>query len=179
MNKSIVRAGLAPLLLSAGATGFALAQAPPKPPTDDDDKAPTIKLADTPAPVRAAVAKLTAEKNVKQVTTETSHGVTTYEVEYQADGKTSEAELSANGDVLEIVTSLKADALPSAAAAAIAKAFPKATISEAESVQQFSYEVVVTLNGKTVELNVDAAGNIADDDDDEDEDDDDDEDNDD
>jgi hypothetical protein len=169
MNKRIVEWGLALVLLSGGAIGLALAQAPRGEANqvieDDGDKA-GIKLADAPAPVRAAIAKLTADKNVKQIFKEVSNGTTTYDVEYQVDGQASDVEISESGEVLEIATVIKAAALPEAASKAVAKAFPKGTIKGAESVQVFFYEVVVTVNGEDREIKVGANGQIADDDDD-------------
>jgi hypothetical protein len=164
MTKRTFGVSLAVLLAGSGAIGYAFAQA-----VNDDageDKS-AIKLSDAPAPVRAAVAKITNEKNVTRVHAETnSDGSTTFDVAYQTDGKSSEAEISENGDVMEISTIINANALPTAAANALAKAFPNAPVKAAESKQVFFYEVVVSVNGQDKEVRVAASGQMGDDDDD-------------
>lgn len=157
------------MLVSGVAIGLALAQAPRGDANqiadDDDANKAGIKLADAPAPVRAAIARLTADQNVKQIFKEISNGSTTYDVEYQVDGQASDVEISESGEVLEIATVIKAGALPEAASKAVARAFPKGTITGAESVQVFFYEVVVNVNGVDREIKVGANGQIADDND--------------
>ena len=166
---------VAALLLTLGLIGYALAQnsAVAKSTAasnliaseDEDDETP-INLGDAPAAVRAALAKITPDKNVKKVIKEVDDGITTYEVEYEADGKASSVEFSEGGDVLEIETTLAANALPAAVSQAIAKAFPKGSIKEAAAIQTYHYEVVVTVNGKEKEVEVAANGQMDDDDDD-------------
>lgn len=163
MNKLIVGVSVAVLLLGGSAIGFAFAQAV----NDDEDNKAIVQLADAPAPVRAAIAKLTSEKNVRQVARETdAAGRTTFDVEYDAQGRALEAEISDSGDVLEVSTAINADALPAAAANAIAAAYPGGTIKAAESKEVFFYEVVVMADGREHEVQVTANGQIGDDDDD-------------
>lgn len=171
MTKRLGALSFGVALLMGGVIGFAVAQAPPKP-QEGDDEGQSIQLADVPAPVRAALGKHTAEKNVKQVSKEIERGMTVYEFAYEADGKAGEVEISESGDVLEVETAIQVSALPKAASAAIAKAYPKGTIKEAEAIQAFFYEVVVTSDGKDRELTVTAGGQLDDDDNGEDDDDD-------
>jgi hypothetical protein len=167
MKSPIVAVSLAVVLLGGGAIGFAFAQAV----EDDEANKGAIRLADAPASVRAAVAQLTTDKNPKVYKETDAGGRTTFDVEYQADGKLHDAEISDSGAVLEISTKINGDALPAAAANAIATAFPKATIKAAEAKQVFFYEVVVTTEAGEREVVVAANGQIGDDDDDESEDD--------
>jgi len=168
---------IAAAVLTCGLVAFAQHQnpkkdppAPGKPQTDakqhdegDEDNETAIKLADAPDVVRAAILKLTPEKNIKAVTKEMEHGMTLFEVEWEADGASKSADLSDKGDVLAIDTIVKPDALPPAASAAISKHFPKSTVKSAESVQQFYYEVLVMVDGKPNEVKVAANGQIMED----------------
>lgn len=160
---------IATLTLATGAIGVAYAQQTkppaPAPPAamhaaaHEDDEV-IIKLADAPQAVRDAIAKLTADKNIKQVSRETDDGVTIFEVEYESAGKSMSADLSEKGDVLIIDTKITADSLTDAASRAIKKAYPKGTIKGTEAVQEFYYEVIVEVDGKRHEVKVTATGEV-------------------
>jgi hypothetical protein len=79
---------------------------------------------------------------------------------YEVDGQTRSADISANGDVMAIESTVKNETLPKAVTDAIAKAHPKSSIKSAESVQEFFYELVVMVDGKPHEVKVTAAGGI-------------------
>jgi hypothetical protein len=149
----------------AGVAALGRAQPPERPREPErqreEGQESQIKLSDTPEAVRAAVTKLTTADQVKKVTRETDEGVTTFEVEYTTDGGDCSAVFSPAGDVLELEKPLK-DALPGPAAEAINKRFKGAEIKGRTSVQKFSYEVQVVVDGKTREVRVDACGRFED-----------------
>jgi hypothetical protein len=175
MNKLIVTACSCALVCGGVAIGVTLSNITHE---DEDDRI-AVQLAEAPASIRAAVAKLAAETDVRQVFKETdSRGRTTWDVVYESHGRASEAEISDDGDILEISTTISTQALPAAAAKAVASAYPKGTIKAVESKEVFLYEVIMMTDGGEREVQVSANGQIADDDDedadDEDEDDEDD-----
>ncbi|MCI0363796.1 MAG: hypothetical protein L0Y44_16000 [Phycisphaerales bacterium] len=166
MQKRIFGIGCAVALISGGTIGFAWAQAAAP---QAQDK-PRLTLADTPAPVRAAVVRLTREGNVTQVVKEVdSKGNTTYDIEWEAQGEATDAEFSETGEVIELATHINANSLPPAVSSAIAAAFPGATIKGAEAKQLYFYEVVVVMpDGKSREVAAAANGQLGDDDSDDD-----------
>lgn len=129
---------------------------------EGDEGEIVIKLAEAPEAVRAAAAKVVPADKVTKVIKEEDEGVTTYEIEYQADGMESSAVFSAAGDLMEIEKGIKDSALPAAAAAALNKEYPGGTFGDHVAVQKFYYEVEVTAGGKTHEVKIDAAGDIHD-----------------
>lgn len=69
---------------------------------ESDDEAETpIAISDLPAAVREALARITSEDAVTQVTRDFEDGATTFDVEYTKDGSAWAVEFSPNGDVLE------------------------------------------------------------------------------
>lgn len=172
MNAQLMTRTLVALALAGAILGIAWAQdkppavpgqkAPAKPEAKEEDEAAEaqeMKLADAPKPVQAAINKLTGGKSAK-ISKESDEGVTIYEVAYEVDGQKHSADISAAGDVIALEAVVKADSLPKAVTDAIAKAHPKSTIKQAESVQEFFYEIVVTVDGKNHALKVSPAGEI-------------------
>ncbi len=68
---------------------------------EGDDAEVVISLTDLPTSVRAALAGITADGAVTQVTRDTEDEKTTYDVEYTKDGATWAADFSDSGTVLE------------------------------------------------------------------------------
>ncbi|MFO0829593.1 MAG: hypothetical protein U0572_15750 [Phycisphaerales bacterium] len=130
---------------------------------DEEDEEEVIKLADAPTAVRDAVAKMTSPDKVTKVTKEEDDGVTVFEVEFTQDGMPASADFSKNGDVLEIEKSVKDSAMPAAVMAALKKKFPGGTFKSFTSVQKFSYEVEVVVDGKTHGVELNATGAMEDD----------------
>ncbi len=181
MNLRLTILGLAVCALAAGVVAFApsqpdkpapkpaaqpAAQPAPQPPAkadkDDDEGEETIKLSEAPEAVRAAVAKLAAEKNVTKVERQRDEGITTFEVAYDADGIACSATLTDKGEVIETERSIKPAAVPEAAMKAVMKQYAGATVKSAMAVQVSYYEVVVMVNGKPHEVKVYASGSIED-----------------
>jgi hypothetical protein len=72
------------------------------PARDQDDETETIiALAELPAEVRAALAAITGEEHVTQVTRDEENGVTKYDVEYRHDGAPWAVEFAPDGSILE------------------------------------------------------------------------------
>lgn len=171
MNARTLTVGFVSLALLAGAAVWALAQpagqppAPAKSPEKEADEAgeQVIDLAKAPEPVRAAAIKLAgSERAVKKVIKEEDEGVSTYEVEYTAEGVDCSAVVSTAGDVMELEKGTTEAKLPAAALAALKKDYPKATFASPLLVTKMFYEVEVVIDGKKHEVKVDAAGNIED-----------------
>lgn len=137
---------------------------------DDDDEEEMIAFADAPASVQAAIQKWLGDRKVEKLEVEKENGAMVYEAETKENGVEKSIEVSADGAVLEVEESVAADDLPAAVKAALDKKFPGASVSEAESIQKFFYEVKVTKDGKTKEVKVSPAGKISSDDDDDDDD---------
>jgi uncharacterized membrane protein YkoI len=154
----MIQRALVPAIAGVAVVGAMLAFTRLSSPGPEDKHEVEVKLTDVPAPVRGAIAKLTAESAVRKVVKETKGGVTVYEVEYTAGGADVSAKLTDSGMVLELERA--APALPEAARAALGKAFPGATIGAASAVQAFYYEVAVTAEGHKREVKVDASGEI-------------------
>lgn len=92
-------------------------------------------------------------------------GKVVYEVEYKENGKEFEITYDADGVILQIEETLDVKALPEPIIQAISKAYPKATIEDAERVINpdgtvAAYEVGIKAEGKKLELELDASGKI-------------------
>lgn len=92
-------------------------------------------------------------------------GKTAYEVEYMENGREYEILYDSDGVILQIEETLDVKALPEPIAQAISKAYPKATIEDAEKVMKpdgtvVVYEVEIKAEGKKLELELDANGKI-------------------
>lgn len=162
MNRNLIAAGLAGIALTGGLLAFAHVPQGQPPAKEKEGDEVVVKLADAPAPIRAAIAKLTPEKGVKKVTKETDEGVTAFEADYEVDGVACSAKLTERGEVMELEKGVNAGALPEAVSKAIAKKYPKGAVKSAEAVQLFYFEVVMTTDGKTHEVKVFASGEVED-----------------
>jgi hypothetical protein len=163
VNRHALPAFLAPfaLLTCAGAWSLAVHAAPA--PGDDADDEVELRLADAPAGVQGAVARLTAPANVKKVTKESDEGVDCFEIEYTDNAVECSALLSPAGELIELERATPAEKLPAAVLAALRKQYPGATFTDPHVVTRTVYEVDVVVDGKKHEVEADAAGNIDDD----------------
>ena len=159
MNAKHLKTGICTLSLLIGAAGIG-AWCLPQQPEDDDEV--VIKLTEAPEAVRNAVGKLTPADKITKVTRESDGGLTVFEVEYTKEGATCSANLSSQGDVLEIEKSVAEAGVPAAAMAALKKKYPNASFKELTSVQKFYFEAGVVIDGKTHHVEVDATGKIED-----------------
>ena len=92
-------------------------------------------------------------------------GKTVYEVEYKENGREYEILYDSDGMILQMEETLNVKALPEPIAQAISKAYPNATIEDAEKVMKPDgtvtvYEVEIKTGGKKLELELDANGKI-------------------
>jgi uncharacterized membrane protein YkoI len=108
-----------------------------------------------------------AYPNAKKVEFEKEmfEGKEAYEVEYKENGKEYEILYSSEGEVLQKEETIDVKELPESIVQAISKVHPKATIKEAEKLMKpdgavTGYEVEIKEEGKKLELELDANGNI-------------------
>ena len=92
-------------------------------------------------------------------------GKAVYEVEYKENGREYEILYDSDGVILQMEETLDVKALPEPIVQAISKAYPKATIEDAEKVMKpdgtvIAYEVEIKTEGKKLELELDADGKI-------------------
>lgn len=92
-------------------------------------------------------------------------GKAVYEVEYTENGREYEILYDSDGVILQMEETLDVKALPEPIVQAISKAYPKATIEDAEKVMKpdgtvIIYEVEIKAEGKKLELELDANGKI-------------------
>lgn len=105
--------------------------------------------------------------NAKEVEFEkkTIEGKAAYEVEYKENGKEYEILYDSDGMILQKEETIDVTALPEPIVQAISKAYPKASIEEAEMMTEsdgtvIGYEVEIKTEGKKLELELDAHGKI-------------------
>ena len=92
-------------------------------------------------------------------------GKAVYEVEFKENDREYEVLYDSDGVIVQIEETLDAKALPESIVQAISKAYPKATIEDAEKVMKpdgtvIAYEVEIKSEGKKLELELDANGKI-------------------
>ena len=92
-------------------------------------------------------------------------GKTAYEVEYKKDGVEYEFLYSAEGVLLQKEEEIDGKSLPEPVAQAVKKAHPKGEIKEVEQLMKpdgtvTGYEMDIKEDGKKIELELDATGNI-------------------
>ena len=171
MDTRKLSVGFVSLALLVGAGAWAFAQPAGQPPVKAAEKLgeeageEVIDFAKAPEAVRTAALKLVGvggEKAIKKVIKEEDENVYTYEVEYTTDGVDCAACFAAAGDLMESEKAATEAKLPAAVMAALKKDYPKATFAKPFAVTKMFYEVEVVIDGKTHEVEVDAAGNIED-----------------
>jgi len=108
-----------------------------------------------------------AYPNAKKVKFEKEmiEGKAAYEAEYKENGKEYEILYNAEGVVLQKEESIDVKTLPETIIQAITKAYPKATIEEAEKIMTpdgaiTGYEVEIKTEGEELELELDTTGKI-------------------
>ncbi|WP_297323895.1 PepSY domain-containing protein [Nitrosomonas sp.] len=92
-------------------------------------------------------------------------GKAVYEVEYKENGREYEILYDSDGAILQKEEAIDVKALPEPIIQAISKAYPKATIEDAEKVMNpdgtvTGYEVEIKTAGKKLELELDTYGKI-------------------
>ena len=137
--------------------GFALAT----PVQADEDKIALDKL---PAKVTAAVKEKFKDAELVSASKETEDGKVLFEVQIKFKGKVVEVTLTEDGTINEVETTIEAKDLPKAVTDALEKAYPKATIKKAETIEKggkTDYEVLIdTADKKTIEIKYDKDGKV-------------------
>ncbi len=128
--------------------------------SEKDDGKPQV-----PKVVIEALEKAYPEAKDVEFEKEMLDGKVVYEAEFKLNNSEYEVLFDADGKMLQIEETLDVKALPEPLIQAISKAYPNATIEDAEKVTKpdgtFSvYEVEIKNEGKKIELELDASGKI-------------------
>jgi hypothetical protein len=118
---------------------------------------------DCPAAVTSAIDKAFPKSTIDKCKLEHEHGHDQYEVKLtKADKSKVEADVSADGKILQIEESIALDKLPTAVTKAFAAKYPKAKLESAEkqtpSSGAVSYELAFTMDGAKKEATFTEAG---------------------
>lgn len=141
---------------------------------EDDPKERKIKAADVPKAALEALKKLAAGAEITEFEMEVENGVTLYEGTWKGPRGEFEAEVTAQGDVVEMEEPISAEVLPKVILEAVRKTAGSDAKLHAEKKTVIYYEVEFTKDGKRHEVCYTAAGRVAGDEADDDDDDDDD-----
>lgn len=110
-------------IIAIGALAFATAAAEKK-----------VELKNLPQAVQNAVAEQTKNAELKGLSKETEHGVTSYEIETVANGRHRDVTVDSKGNVTTIEEETPLDSIPAAARAAIEKKVATGKIALVEAV---------------------------------------------
>jgi hypothetical protein len=121
-----------------------------------------VAMKDLPPAVQKAVTEQTKSAELKGLSKEAEHGVTTYEIETMAGGKHRDVSVDAKGNITAVEEETAIDAIPSAARAAIEKRVATGKLGMVETVTKGKtviYEAqYVTKGGKKSEVAVKSDG---------------------
>lgn len=127
-------------IIAIGAFAFAAAAAEKK-----------VELKSLPQAVQNAVAEQTKNAELKGLSKETEHGVTSYEIETVANGRHRDVTVDAKGKVTTIEEEAPLDSIPPAAKAAIEKKVAAGKLAMVEAVTRNGaialYEASYTTKG--------------------------------
>ncbi|QDV89768.1 hypothetical protein RAS2_08420 [Phycisphaerae bacterium RAS2] len=155
--------------LLLGVSFLAFAQGP------GDEKEQKVKAGDLPKAALEALKKLAAGAEITEFEMEVENGVTLYEGSWKSPHGEVEAEVTAQGDLVEMEEHISPEVLPKAVLEAVRKTGGSDAKLHAEKLTTIHYEVKFTKNGKRHEVTYTpdgrAAGNEAEDDDGEEDDD--------
>lgn len=137
-----------------------------------------ISMDQLPAKAKAALLKLAGDHPILEVESEKEHGIMVYEAAWEVDGNEVEAEVTADGILLEMEEKVSAADVPAAVRDAAASVLGNAGDIRYERHTEVFYEVKGKVDGKGKEIRISPGGKVAgqEDDDDDDADGDDDED---
>jgi len=118
-----------------------------------------VELKNLPQAVQNAVAEQTRNAELKGLSKETEHGVTSYEIETVANGRHRDVTVDAKGNVTTIEEETPIDSIPAAAKAAIEKKVASGKIAMVEAVTKngalaFYEASYATKSGKKAEFAV-------------------------
>jgi len=124
----------------------------------EEDDAEVVPLAKIPAAAQKALQKLAGDAKIFEVTVEDEDGVKIYEGSWKVKGVEHEAEVTANGDIIETEQVIAVGDAPKAVQKVAAKAFPKDAKVKIEKKTIVLYEVEADINGKEKEILVAPTG---------------------
>ena len=125
---------------------------------DEDEQ--KVSIEQVPAKVRKALLKLAGGARITEVEREKEHGMVFYEAEWVANGRETEAKVTASGDLVELEEKVDAKDVPAAVKTVAAKEFPVGAKVEYEKVMIVVYELEAKVNGKEKEILVSPTGKI-------------------
>lgn len=131
-----------------------------------------VGMDQVPEAARAALQQAAGEAPLLKVSREHSHGVTVYEGKWSRDGEIHEAEVTADGALIELEEATTLERVPAAVRAAILKHFGGDATVAVEKKTLVRYEAETMVQGKEQEVTILPTGRIVDDHDDPDPDDD-------
>jgi hypothetical protein len=114
-----------------------------------------------PEKAKAALLKLAGDNKITEVEMEKEHGIQVYEASWLVDGKKHEAEVTADGVLLELEESVDSDKVPEAVRTAAGKALPGDQKLRYEKHTIVLYEVKGKVDGKNKEIAINPGGKIA------------------
>ena len=126
----------------------------------DEEEEVAIPIDQVPEPARAALQQLAGTAVITECTREREHGIVIYEATWSAGGTTHEAEVSADGAVVEQSQVIPVAGAPAAVQAVIAKHFAKGAKVVVEMKTIVVYDVEALVDGKHVEMIVLPGGEV-------------------
>jgi hypothetical protein len=130
------------------------------PPTKEQPKEEKISLDKAPTKAKAALLKLAGSNKITNVEKETHDGKELYEANWKADGKTHEATVTADGDLVTTEEDMAASDVPAAVIAAAKAKFPKGAKIEYEKKVFIMYEAESKEGDKEHEVLISPAGQV-------------------
>ncbi len=127
-----------------------------------DEKEKRILVNELPLKVKNSIAKSFVKYEIKKVEFESQEGKKTYEVVLVSPEKAGKMDVkyTGNGDLLEKEEILPLEKLPQAIQIFLQEKYPNAKIKKQEMVQEFTYEIIIKSERETLEIRIDAGGNI-------------------
>jgi hypothetical protein len=119
-----------------------------------------VPLKDVPEAVRAAAGRELGSLDDCKAARALERGKVRWEFEKSVAGGVVSVVVGETGELLEIEKPVAVEALPKAVRDAVAQAFPKASITQAEVVESHSIEVTLQYDGRTRVVKVDLDGAI-------------------
>ena len=135
---------------------------------DEGDDEDDLKIGDVPEPARRVLLGMAGGAPILEVERETEAGVVVYGAAWRKNGVLHEAEVTADGILLEVEEGVARESMPPAVQAAVAKHFPGRPQLKIVKKTVMLYEVEARIDGQEVELYVLPTGRVIDQPDDDD-----------
>ncbi|MBN1345496.1 MAG: PepSY-like domain-containing protein [Phycisphaerae bacterium] len=125
---------------------------------EGEEEEEVISLDQVPEAARNALLKHAGGAKIIKVEREKEHGAVVYEAEWEVGGLKHEAEVTADGDLMELEEKVGAEDVPAAVRKAAEKRFPAGSKVEYEKKTITLYEIKAEVNGKKREVLLTPAG---------------------